>query len=55
LNVLQNPLTKAKIMLIINDLKILRHLYKDFIKGDYDRVYQIGKRKEKHLIITNYD
>jgi len=55
LDVLQNPLTKAKIMLIINDLKILRHLYKDFIKGDYDRVYQIGKRKEKHLIITNYD
>lgn len=46
--------TKAKIMLIINDMKILRWLYKDFIKGDYAKIYQIGKRKENHLIITNY-
>lgn len=46
--------TKAKIMFIINDLKILRWLFKDFIKGEYKKIYQIGKRKDNHLIICNY-
>lgn len=54
LNILNDKKTKAKIMLIINDLKILRWIYKDYIKGDYNRTYQIGKKKNKHLIITNY-
>lgn len=45
---------KCKVMLIINDLKILRYLYNDFIKGDYKKIYQLSKKKTKHLIITNY-
>ena len=46
--------TKAKMMFIINDLKILRWLFKDFIKGEYKKIYQIGKREDNHLIISNY-
>ena len=46
--------TKAKIMFIINDLMILRWLFKDFIKGEYKKIYQIGKREDNHLIICNY-
>jgi site-specific DNA-adenine methylase len=53
-DVLKDKKTKAKIMLIINDLKILRWIYKDFLKGDYNRIYQASKKKMKHLIITNY-
>jgi len=45
---------KCKLMLVINDLKLLRFLFKDFIKGDYSKVYQLSKKKNKHLIICNY-
>lgn len=45
---------KCKIMIIINDLKILRHLFGDYVKGDYSRTYQLSKKKASHLIITNY-
>lgn len=53
-NILNDKKVKAKIMLIINDLKILRWIYKDFIVGDYEKVYQVSKKKTRHLIITNY-
>lgn len=46
--------SQCKVMLIINDLKILRYLYNDFIKGEYARIYLLTKKKSKHLIITNY-
>lgn len=49
-----DPQTKAKIMLIINDMKIIRYLYNDYIIGSYDKVYQLGKRKSTHLIICNF-
>ena len=45
---------KCKVMLIINKLSLLEYLFKDYIKGEYLRVYQIGKKKSYHLIITNY-
>ena len=45
---------KCRCLLIVNDLKIIRMLYGDMIKDEYDVVYQISKRKSKHLIITNY-
>jgi site-specific DNA-adenine methylase len=54
LEYLKNKKTKAKIMLIINDLEILRLLFKDYLVDDYDKIYQLGKRKEKILIICNY-
>jgi site-specific DNA-adenine methylase len=52
LNLLKNA--KCKIMLIINDNKLVRFLYNDYIKGSYDKLYQTVKSKSKHLIITNY-
>ena len=42
-------------MLIINKLYILEYLFNDYIKGEYDKIYQVGKKKSKHLIITNYN
>ena len=44
----------CKVMLIINKLVILSWLFKDYIKGEYNRTYQIGKKKAIHLIVTNY-
>jgi len=46
--------TKAKIMMIINDMKIIRYMFNKFIKCEYERIYQLGKRKSIHLVITNY-
>lgn len=54
LNLFNDRKVKAKVMLIINDLGILRHLFKDFIVGSYEKIYQISKKKMRHLIITNY-
>lgn len=54
LDILDDTKTKAKIMLVINDLKILRTLYKNYIKSDYNKTYQTSNKKTKHLIITNY-
>jgi site-specific DNA-adenine methylase len=53
-NILKDKSVKAKIMLIINDLKVLRWIFQDFIVGDYEKIYQASKKKTKHLIITNY-
>lgn len=54
LEIFKDEKTKAKIMLAINDLKILRYLFKDYIKLSYDKTYQLTKTKDKILIITNY-
>jgi site-specific DNA-adenine methylase len=45
---------KCKILLIINSNEILKYLYKDYIRGEYEKIYQVTKKKTKHLIITNY-
>lgn len=54
LDIFKDKTTKAKIMLIINDLAIIRELYKDFIVGSYEKIYQASKKKMNHLIIANY-
>ena len=54
LDLFKNKDTKAKFMLIINDLYILRHLFKDYIKSSYKRMYQLSKKEDIHLIICNY-
>ena len=46
---------KCKVMLIINKLEILEWIFEEFIKGSYERIYQISKKKMGHLIITNYN
>jgi len=45
---------KCKIMLIINSLEIIKYLFRGFIKSEYQRIYQLSKKKEQHLIICNY-
>ena len=55
LEIFKDKTTKAKIMLIINDMKIIRYLFKDFAIEEYEKIYQLGKRKCNHLIITNYE
>jgi site-specific DNA-adenine methylase len=50
--------TKCKCMLIVNDLKLIRILcdmYEQKIINTYQRIYQMSKKEEKHLIIINYD
>ena len=54
LDVFKDKKTKAKIMLVVNDLKLTRYLFKDFHISEYNKIYQIGKKKSVHLIITNY-
>lgn len=54
LNIMKDKTTKAKIMLIINDLSVIRDIFKDFVVDSYGKTYQISKKKMKHLIITNY-
>ena len=54
LEIFKDKKNKAKIMLVINDLKILRWLFNGYIKADYEKIYQIGRRREKILVICNY-
>ena len=46
---------KCKVMLVINKLNIIEYLFKEYIKCEYLKTYQISKKKMKHLVITNYD
>ena len=46
--------TKCKIMFIINKLYFIEWLFNGYIKGSYVKTYQVGKKKETLLIITNY-
>jgi len=55
LNLLKSKKTKAKIMIIINDMKVLRWLFKKYVKLDYEKKYSVSGRKEKLLVITNYN
>lgn len=45
---------KCKVMLIINKNALSSYLYKDYIRGEYSKIYQFTKKKANHLIITNY-
>jgi len=55
LKIIKSDDTKAKIMIIVNDLDLLRYIFNDYIKGDYKRIYQLSKKEDTHLIICNYD
>ena len=45
---------KCKVMLVINKLNILEYLFKDYVKLEYGKIYQITKKGIKHLVVTNY-
>jgi site-specific DNA-adenine methylase len=46
---------KCKIMLVVNDNNLMRYIFDGYVKSSYDVIYQICKKKTKHLIITNYE
>ena len=46
---------KCKVMLVINELNILSYVFSQYIKGEYEKIYQLSKEKAIHLIICNYD
>jgi site-specific DNA-adenine methylase len=45
---------KCKILLVINKNSINDYLYGKYIKGEYDKRYDMSGNCTKHLIITNY-
>ena len=54
--------SKAKCLMVISDLGIIRNLYKDYIKDEYEKKYSVNAKNQKenknvvkHLIITNYN
>ena len=50
-----NPINnyKSKIYLILEDIWIIRLLFKDFISFKYEKKYEISKKQTNHLIISN--
>jgi site-specific DNA-adenine methylase len=54
LDIFKNIETKAKIMLVINDLKILRSLFNGYVKFEYIKKYSISNRCESIIVICNY-
>jgi site-specific DNA-adenine methylase len=54
LNIYQDKKTKCKLMLVINNLYLTKYLFKDYVKTTYDKIYQISKKKQNHLVICNY-
>lgn len=44
---------KCKIICILGKNAVMEHIFKDYIVGEYDKVYQMKKRITKHIIITN--
>jgi site-specific DNA-adenine methylase len=47
--------SEKKILLIINKFAITEYIYKKYVKGEYNKTYQITKKKTQHLIINNYE
>jgi site-specific DNA-adenine methylase len=45
---------QSKTMLILNDMWIIRLLFKDQIKSQYNKMYQPNKRNVVHLVIKNF-
>jgi len=52
LEILKNG--KCKIICILNNNKLMKFLYGDYIKSIYDKTYQMTKKKTTHMIITNF-
>ena len=43
----------AYIVLCLEDNWIIKLLFKDYIKAEYNKKYEMSKKKTTHLIITN--
>ena len=51
---LEDKNTKCKVMIIVNELAILRDIFDKYYKASYSKTYAISKKKMNHMIITNY-
>ena len=45
---------KCKVMLIINKNGITSYIYRDYIKGEYAKMYSMTLKETQHIIVTNY-
>jgi site-specific DNA-adenine methylase len=54
LEFIKDKKTKAKIMIVINSNHLIRWLYKDYIKMEYQKKYGLSRRIESHAVICNY-
>jgi len=52
----ENPIMEhlSKTLCVLNDMWIIRLLFKDQVKQEYNKMYQPNKRKVVHLIIKNF-
>lgn len=52
-----NPISllEAKIMLVLEDVWMVRIIFKDNIKKTYNKKYELSQKKTKHLIIDNHN
>jgi len=46
---------KCKVLFICNSNELIRYLFKDYVRGEYDKIYQLTKKKSIHVIISNYE
>lgn len=53
-DIFKDKKTKAKIMIIINKMKMNEILFNGFIKFEYNKTYSLSKKKDILLVITNY-
>lgn len=44
---------KAKIYLILENIWIIKLLFKDLVKSTYDKIYQTSKKNTNHIIVYN--
>lgn len=45
---------KCKILMVINKNAITEYLFKEFIKDEYEKIYQHYKKHQNHYIISNF-
>jgi len=45
---------QCKIMIVCNKNALMCYIFDGYVKGEYKRIYQISKKINTHLIITNY-
>lgn len=53
---IRNWLKKCKcyVMIVVLDSAFMRLCFEGYVKHEYEKIYQLTKKKVKHLIITNY-
>jgi site-specific DNA-adenine methylase len=45
---------KCKVMVVINSNSIMKYIFQDYIKFEYQKTYDRHNKQTQHLILTNY-